>query len=73
MSNMLTPIATVILALVCVALGVGIAEYYHCRIDQAKLLSRQQVQPDMWDLSHPTPQLKVVNTQEYARQKRTRR
>ncbi len=29
----MTPITAVILALICVGLGIGVSEYYHSRID----------------------------------------
>jgi hypothetical protein len=69
---MLTPIGTVILALVCIGLGIGIAEYYHYRIDRARRETVPLDQPDLWDLSHPTPQ-PLMNTQDFARMKRTGR
>lgn len=59
---MLSPIATVILALAFLAIGIGIAEYYHYRIDKAA----QGKPQEMWDLT-PAPQLKALD---YARQKR---
>lgn len=69
---MLTPIATVILALVCIGLGIGIAEYYHYRIDRARRETVPLDQPDMWDLSHPAPQ-PIVSAQDFAHMKRTGR
>ncbi len=62
---MLTPIAAVGLILVGLLLGIGIAEFYHYRIDKA----RQGEPQELWDLS-PAPQPKILTTQDYARQKR---
>ena len=72
---MMSPIATVLLALACIGLGIGIAEYYHYRIDRARREAVPLDQPDlsdMWDLSHPAPQ-PVMTTQDYSRMKRTGR
>jgi len=68
---MMTPIATVILALCCIGLGIGIAEYYHIRIDRARD-KRAMKQPEMWNLTHPAPQ-PIVYTQDYAHLRKTGR
>ena len=72
--SMLTPIATVILALSCIALGIGIAEYYHYRIDRVRQGVVPLDQPDrvlMWD-EPPAPQ-PIVSAQDFSRMKRTGR
>ena len=62
----------VLLLLGGLALGIGIAEYYHYRIDRARRGAVPLDQPDMWDLSHPAPQ-PVMTTQDYAHMRRTGR
>ncbi len=62
-----------LIAIGFLALGIGIAEYYHFRIDRARRETVPLDQSDMWDMSHPAPQPKVVGVQDYSRMKRTGR
>ena len=65
----------VLLAFGSLALGIGIAEYYHYRIDRARQRAVPLDRPDlsdMWDMSHPAPQ-PVVSAQDFARLKRSGR
>ena len=64
-----------LIAISFLALGIGIAEYYHYRIDRARRTAVPLDRPDlsdMWDLSHPAPQT-VINAQDYAHLKRNGR
>lgn len=58
------------LALGLLALGMGISEYYHRRIDRARRELVPMDQPDLWDLT-PAPQ--PSNLIAYAHKKRAER
>ena len=64
----------VLLTIGLLAVGIGISEYYHWRMGKAARSIQPMDQPDLWDLTPPTPQPRqVVNAEDYAHMRKTGR